>query len=69
MILIVDDKQENIYSLEKTLQLKGFRTDSANSGEDALKKCLKTDYALIILDVQMPGMEGYEVSETLSGTK
>lgn len=69
MILIVDDKQENIYSLEKTLQLKGFRTDSANSGEDALKKCLKTDYALIILDVQMPGMDGYEVAETLSGTK
>ncbi|MGN0020757.1 MAG: ATP-binding protein [Sphingobacterium hotanense] len=69
MILIVDDKIENIYSLEKTLQLKGFPTDSALSGEEALKKCLKTDYALIILDVQMPVMDGYEVAETLSGIK
>lgn len=69
MILIVDDKQENIFSLEKTLQLKGFHTDSALSGEEALKKCLKKDYALIILDVQMPGMDGYEVAETLSGIK
>ncbi|WP_149524451.1 ATP-binding response regulator [Sphingobacterium hotanense] len=69
MILIVDDKQENIYSLEKTLHAKGFQVDSALSGEEALKKCLKHDYALIILDVQMPGMDGYEVAETLSGTK
>ncbi|VTQ07578.1 ATP-binding response regulator [Sphingobacterium daejeonense] len=69
MILIVDDKQENIFSLERTLQIKGFQTDSALSGEEALKKCIKMDYALIILDVQMPDMDGYEVAETLSGIK
>ncbi|GGE12127.1 hybrid sensor histidine kinase/response regulator [Sphingobacterium cellulitidis] len=69
MILIVDDKPENIFSLEKTLQAKGFRTDSALAGEEALKKCLKNEYALIILDVQMPEMDGYEVAEFLSSTK
>lgn len=69
MILIVDDKPENIFSLEKILKFKGFRTDSALSGEEALKKCLKNEYALIILDVQMPEMDGYEVAEFLSSTK
>ena len=65
MILIVDDKPENIFSLEKTLKSKGFRTDSALSGEEALKKCLKNEYALIILDVQMPEMDGYETIKNI----
>lgn len=67
MILIVDDKQENIYSLKKLLESKGFNVDTALSGEEGLKKVLNTDYALIILDVQMPSMDGFEVAETLSG--
>ncbi|WDF70794.1 ATP-binding protein [Sphingobacterium oryzagri] len=67
MILIVDDKPENIYSLKKLLVSKDFSVDSALSGEDALKKVLRNDYALIILDVQMPGIDGFEVAETLSG--
>nr|WP_294894345.1 ATP-binding protein [uncultured Pedobacter sp.] len=67
MILIVDDKQENIYSLKKLLESKGFNVDTALSGEECLKKVLNTDYALIILDVQMPLMDGFEVAETLSG--
>lgn len=67
MILIVDDKQENIYSLKKLLESKGFSVDTALSGEEGLKKVLNTDYALIILDVQMPLMDGFEVAETLSG--
>lgn len=67
MILIVDDQSENIYSLEKLLKSRGFEVDSALSGEEALKKVLKNNYALIILDVQMPGIDGFEVAETLSG--
>lgn len=67
MILIVDDRDENIYSLKRTLELNGFSVDSANSGEDALKKILKQEYTLIILDVQMPGMDGFEVAEAISG--
>lgn len=67
MVLIVDDKAENIFSLRKTLENNGFDVDSAESGEEALKKILKNAYSLIILDVQMPGMDGFEVAETLSG--
>lgn len=67
MILIVDDKRENILSLKSILELNGFETDSALSGEEALKKVLKHEYALIILDVQMPGMDGFEVAESISG--
>jgi CheY-like chemotaxis protein len=55
MILIVDDKPENIFSLQRILELNGFATDAAPSGEEALKKVLRQEYALIILDVQMPG--------------
>lgn len=67
MILIVDDRPENIYSLKKLLESKNFSVDSALSGDEALKKVLQNNYALIILDVQMPGMDGFEVAETLSG--
>ena len=67
MILIVDDKTENLFSLKTLLQLNAFEVDTALSGEEALKKILKNEYELIILDVQMPGMDGYEVAEAISG--
>jgi len=67
MILIVDDRPENILPLQKILHLHQYETDTAESGEDALKKILKQSYSLIILDVQMPGMDGFEVAETLAG--
>lgn len=67
MILIVDDNQNNIYSLKKLLESKDFQVDTAISGEEALGKALKNNYALIILDVQMPVMDGFEVAETFSG--
>lgn len=66
MILIVDDNQSNLYSLQKLLESKDFQVETANSGEEALGKALKNDYALIILDVQMPDMDGFEVAETLA---
>jgi signal transduction histidine kinase len=67
MILIVDDRPENILPLKKVLELNGFQTDSAGSGEEALKKILNDSYSLIIMDVQMPGMDGFEVAEAISG--
>jgi signal transduction histidine kinase len=67
MILIIDDKQENLFSLKTILSLHSFAVDTAQSGEEALKKVLKNTYSLIVLDVQMPGMDGFEVAETLSG--
>ncbi len=67
MILLVDDKEENLFSLKSLLKLHSYNVDTAISGDEALKKILKTDYSLIILDVQMPDMDGYEVAETITG--
>lgn len=67
MILIVDDRPENLISLQKVLQAHNFEVDTASSGEEALKKVLKNNYVLIILDVQMPDMDGFEVAEAISG--
>lgn len=67
MILIVDDNQENIFSLKILLELNKFTVDTAASGDEALKKVLKNNYSLIILDVQMPNMDGFEVAEAISG--
>ncbi|WP_312765538.1 ATP-binding protein [Epilithonimonas sp.] len=67
MILIVDDNKNNIYSLKKLLESQGFKIDTAESGEEALGKALKNNYFLIILDVQMPGMDGFEVAESFAG--
>lgn len=67
MILIVDDKQENLFSLKTLLQLNVYDVDTASSGEEALKKILKNEYELIILDVQMPGIDGFEVAEIITG--
>ncbi|RYZ55361.1 MAG: response regulator [Sphingobacteriales bacterium] len=67
MVLLVDDKPENLLSLKTVLELNKFEVDTASSGEEALQKVLKQSYALIILDVQMPGMDGFEVAEAISG--
>jgi light-regulated signal transduction histidine kinase (bacteriophytochrome) len=67
MILIVDDKHENLFSLRSLLQLYSYEVDTASSGEEALKKILKNEYAVLILDVQMPGMDGFEVAEAVTG--
>src|SRR6478672_6309742 len=67
MILLVDDKRENLFSLSSVLAQHGFSSDTAESGEEALKKMLRNDYALVILDVQMPVMDGFEVAEAIAG--
>ncbi len=67
MILIVDDTPENLISLKKVLEKHDFEVDTASSGDEALRKVLKNNYVLIILDVQMPGMDGFEVAEAISG--
>ncbi|WP_372750901.1 response regulator [Labilibaculum sp.] len=64
-ILIVDDKKENLISLEKILDDFDVEFIRASSGEEALKHSLKYDYAMAILDVQMPGMDGYETLELM----
>ena len=59
-ILIVDDRVENLVSLEMLLGDFDIEFVRATSGMDALRESLKEDFAMAILDVQMPGMDGYE---------
>jgi signal transduction histidine kinase len=64
-ILLVDDRQENLLALEAILESLGQRLVRANSGAEALKQVLATEFAAILLDVQMPGMNGFEVAEII----
>jgi two-component system sensor histidine kinase/response regulator len=68
-ILIVDDKVNNIYALEAILSRPGRDLISATNGNDALKVALSQEVDLIILDVQMPGMDGFEVAQILKSNK
>ncbi|HSE08127.1 MAG TPA: response regulator [Nocardioidaceae bacterium] len=61
-ILLVDDRPENLLALEAILSSLNQILVQASSGEDALRALLKDDYALILLDVQMPGMDGFETA-------
>lgn len=68
-ILIVDDKVENLHTLSKMLQEIEADIYQANSGDEALLMTLDNDFALILLDVKMPGMNGYEVARLIRGDK
>ena len=66
-VLIVDDRPANLLTLERTLEETQARIFKAGSGSEALAATLETTFALAILDVQMPGMDGYELAELLRG--
>ncbi len=64
-VLIVDDDPKVLYSLELLLQGIELELFKASSGQDALSANLEHDFALIIMDVKMPVLNGYEVAEML----
>jgi diguanylate cyclase (GGDEF)-like protein/PAS domain S-box-containing protein len=64
-LLLVDDRPQNLVALEAVLGNQGLDLVKATSGNDALRHTLKQDFALVLLDVQMPGMDGFETAELM----
>jgi signal transduction histidine kinase len=68
-LLIVDDLPENLLALEALIRQDDRIIFQASRGEDALNLLLEHDFALAILDVQMPGMNGFELAEMMRSTE
>lgn len=64
-VLLVDDEVEFTEALSERLESRGLKVDSANSGEEALKKIGEVSYDAIFLDLAMPGMDGIETLKNL----
>ena len=64
-VLIVDDRPDNLLALEATLEPLDVDVTRATSGADALRQVLNDDFAVILLDVQMPEMDGYETARLI----
>jgi len=68
-LLIVDDLPENLLALEALIRAPGRVVYRAASAEAALALLLEHEFALAIVDVQMPGMNGFELAEMMRGTE
>ncbi|CAI6079890.1 EAL domain-containing protein [Cohnella sp. JJ-181] len=64
-ILLVDDRPENLLALEAIVEQKDYRIVKATSGEEALAHLLRYDFATILLDVQMPGIDGFATAKII----
>ena len=64
-ILLVDDRAENMLALEAILEPLGQNLVRARSGEEALRSLLDREFAVILLDVQMPGLNGFETAQLI----
>ena len=62
-ILLVDDQPENLRTLEAVLEPLGYPLRTASSGHGALRMLLEQDFAMILLDVRMPGLDGFETAQ------
>jgi signal transduction histidine kinase len=64
-ILLVDDEPKSLFALQELLSLLGQNLMIAQSGEEALRLALKNDFAVILLDVRMPGIDGFETARLI----
>ncbi|MBN9135876.1 MAG: response regulator, partial [Phyllobacterium sp.] len=67
--LLVDDLEENLLSLEALLRRDSLVVLKARSGDQALELLLQHDVALALVDVQMPGLNGFELAELMRGNE
>ncbi len=68
-ILAVDDREENLITIENILDASDLNLIKARSGNEALALMFDYDFALVLLDVQMPGMDGFETAELMRGSE
>jgi two-component system sensor histidine kinase/response regulator len=68
-ILVVDDRNENLFAMKTILKVLDCEIFKAHSGNEALALTLRHDFALILLDVNMPEMDGFELAELLRGNE
>ncbi len=68
-ILVVDDRPENLLAMDKLLRPLRADVHKVSSGEEALAEVLHHHFAVILLDVQMPGMDGFETATLLHSNK
>ena len=66
-ILVADDDPRNLLAMQEMLRAPGYEVVTARSGEEALRQVLREDFAVILLDVQMPRIDGYEVAAMIRG--
>ncbi|MEA2704538.1 MAG: hypothetical protein QOD63_2483, partial [Actinomycetota bacterium] len=64
-VLIVDDRPDNLLALEETLRPLDVKVTRAGSGAEALRHLLVDDFAVILLDVMMPDLDGYETARLI----
>lgn len=64
-VLVADDSPDNQYIVERLLSVNGAKVDLANNGSEALDKALNGNYDLILMDIQMPEVDGYEATRRL----
>lgn len=64
-ILLIEDNEQNLYLVTYLLQQNGYKVTQARSGPEGIELAKKSDPALIILDIQLPQMDGYEVARKL----
>lgn len=67
ILLVVDDRMENLEAMQALLEDGEWQLRCASSGEEALRCLLEEDVGLVLLDVQMPGMDGFEVARLMRG--
>lgn len=66
LILIVDDSPTEVFQMTKALEQAGFRVETAAEGEEAIRKAREMHPDLILMDIVMPGMDGFRATRTLA---